>query len=162
MGFKCHPFTNHSHTFIYCSFFSHKLKTSISTSLLNLLTWILNRYHKCIMFKTEFMIFSKSVQPTAFPILTNGNFVLSVIQSKNFGVILDSSFFGTLALKHVGVFLKNDFIGQSGPKVPIHEIRQQSIEDLKTPKIALMTQPLTLEDIQKNIKYKIKQNLCKH
>ena len=35
------------------------------------------------------------------------------------------SLFGTLVLKHLGIFLKDDSILQSCHKVPLHEIQQQ-------------------------------------
>lgn len=56
----------------------------------------------------EFLIPAKSGQPTAFSVLTNDNFVLLVVQARNFEAVLDSpfSFFGTLVLRHVGMFLK--------------------------------------------------------
>lgn len=66
------------------------------------------------------------------------------------------SLFGTLVLKHLGIFLKNDSILRSDHKVPLHEIQEQSVKDLKTvPRNCINDfQPLTLEEVQKNIRGK--------
>ena len=66
------------------------------------------------------------------------------------------SLFGTLVLKHLGIFLKNDSILRSDHKVPLHEIQEQSVKDLKTvPRNCINDfQPLTLEEVQKNIREK--------
>lgn len=66
------------------------------------------------------------------------------------------SLFGTLVLKYLGIFLKNDSILRSDHKVPLHEIQEQSVKDLKTvPRNCINDfQPLTLEEVQKNIREK--------
>lgn len=112
------------------------------------------------MSKPKFLMASKSVQITAFLILTNGNIILTAVQARNFGVILDSSLLGKLVLKHAGVFLKNYSIVESSHKVPIQqsvetvEIKQQSVKDLKrvTRNYFNDFQPLILEDVQKGIR----------
>lgn len=66
------------------------------------------------------------------------------------------SLFGTLVLKHLGIFLKNDSILRSDHKVPLHEVQEQSVKDLKTvPRNCINDfQPLALEEVQKNIREK--------